>query len=992
MYKDRNLLTLKVAALLHDPPHKAWIVLSKYKVQHDDVRASDARAHELEAYRIAEQLLKGTSLEESVKLMESEEVRKADVLASSIDRLLYVGEGRERPWGALHVANMFDPSTKYRPRSTIDYVSVSEYVNTLRGVLQEVLARGDVVTAYHALYALTEPLWFNKVGSVGPADTRVPNHTIFDHLYATAAAVNAVYGGGDGVSGFLVLLDIAGIQSFISKARKVRDFWASSWLVSALAWYLVREVVEVIGPDCMVMPTARLNPFYTSWLLGRARMNRYEKLVNELESNLKEVIREGWPRNPVMPGTVVLILPPNVTELLGVSSGGMAGLKEYFANRFRNAWREVIECIESAVPPTESTSRKLQEALDLVKDFPPLVLRVKVVNLSEIEKELRSALEPRHVKAFLYHHALRKVFEKDTSDAISVEPGTLVNWELVTHGRNYRLCTVCGKLPAVAPEDNDHAIKEWLLAKEREHLCPYCIVKRVLSHHVILQKVVYRLVGEGVVVKREPRFPSTASIAATWARLTLINRISKTDKYTSRKILDALLKRLSSRVKELRRSITNYEEVVRTFNAKLQELVRAYGEDDPRTLTVLLLLSIDAEDKIVGEEGEGSLLKFLKASFRDLVDGVNVTRYYAILSADGDDIGELLSGRIWLIKDSNGESKNRVEALAKYYAEILKDEDLVVDATLKERVLKSAKILDSSISAYESKFSVLNAGGKLFIPLTLSYHSCISRALMATALEDSTLVEELGVVVYAGGDDLKALLPILVKEEVAGVRRLKVPFLEVIISSRRKYWGVGGPSQGFILIGGVSPALRAAGRSYSVKISHYKDPLGPNVEASAQGLRMAKQAVTRLQNGSEASRRELRKDATCIAYGRGEPEYVVLPNVCGCSEPCALLRTLMKFVVLVREGVLSENVARDVEEVKSLILTAFRGGLVDYAVKILDNVVIRNATRGREEEVSGVLKECQVYSSVEILDVSSEGVWVPVALFKALRLILSGGR
>lgn len=992
--RDPRLLMLKVAALLHDPPHKAWIVLGKYKVQRSEGSEAGVRAHELEACRMAEQLLKGTPLEDSVSMIKSREVHEADILASSIDRLLYSGEGRKQPWGALHIANMFDPSVKYRPESRINEANINEYVNALKGVLQEILAKDDLITAYHALYALLEPLWFSKVRVVGPADTRIPNHTIFDHLYATATAINAVYGGTAGdVGGFLVLLDIAGIQSFISKARKVRDFWASSWLVSALAWYLIREVVEVIGPDCMVMPTARLNPFYVTWLLGRAQEKRYGRLANELRSNLRKVIGEGWPRNPVMPGTIVLMLPPNTLELLGSASGGATRLEEYFMRRFGRAWREVLEAVKSSMNPTEGVFRKLRDALKVVEDFPPLMLRVKVVSLKYVKRELEGILNAEYVRAFLYHHALRKVFEKDTSDAVAVESGALVDWEEVTRDGNYRLCTVCGKLPAIVGEGDAPAIREWLSVKEREHLCPYCMVKRALGRHDVLCEVVRRLVGAGVSVGRRPIFPSTADIASTWAKLTLMSNVSKMDVRRSRKLLNALLKHLPVRVEEFRLGIVSYEEVVGVLRRKLWELVRMYGEEDPRTLTALLLLYEDAEGLILGRKGEkGLVFRVTNQDLKDFVDNVNVMRYYVILSADGDDVGELLSGRVWLAKDSKGRRENREEALAKYYLEVLRDdaEGTTDDVNVEKRVQGSVRNLDSAMSTYESSFNTACGAGKMFMPLTLSYHSCISRALMATAIKDSDIVEEFGVVVYAGGDDLKALLPVALEEEVAGERRFRIPFIEVIRSSRRMYWGVDSPVKGFILVGGVSPALRAVGRSYSAKISHYKDPLGANIEVSTQTLHVAKQVTTRFH--SESGSTELRKDAVCIAYGRGTPEYVVLPNRCGRSEPCALLDTLIELEGLIRRRYLSESVVRDVEGVEDLAVSAFREGLTDYARKILEATVLRNVSRGKEDEIRKLLRERQAYSAAEVTDREGRRYWVATALFKALKLVLDGER
>ena len=91
-----------------------------------------------------------------------------------------------------------------------------------------------------------------------PEDTRSPITDIIDHLYAWATMFNLESGG------HYVLVDFAGIQSFLEKSRKVSDLWSSSWLISMFAWKVIEPFLLYYGPDILIKPTARTNPI---WLL-----------------------------------------------------------------------------------------------------------------------------------------------------------------------------------------------------------------------------------------------------------------------------------------------------------------------------------------------------------------------------------------------------------------------------------------------------------------------------------------------------------------------------------------------------------------------------------------------------------------------------------------------------------------------------------------------------------------------------------------------------
>lgn len=98
-----------------------------------------------------------------------------------------------------------------------------------------------------------------------PADTRIPDHSIWDHLDLTSAFAGAFVGDPQGEVALLSLA-IGPVQSFIASARSTSDLWAGSHLLSRLAWEAMKPVCESLGPDAILFPRLRGVPQVDLWL------------------------------------------------------------------------------------------------------------------------------------------------------------------------------------------------------------------------------------------------------------------------------------------------------------------------------------------------------------------------------------------------------------------------------------------------------------------------------------------------------------------------------------------------------------------------------------------------------------------------------------------------------------------------------------------------------------------------------------------------------
>lgn len=98
-----------------------------------------------------------------------------------------------------------------------------------------------------------------------PADTRVPDHSIWDHLDLTSAFAGA-FAADPKQEVALLTVSLGPVQSFIAAARSTSDLWAGSHLLSRLVWECMRPLCEALGPDAVLFPRLRGIPQVDLWL------------------------------------------------------------------------------------------------------------------------------------------------------------------------------------------------------------------------------------------------------------------------------------------------------------------------------------------------------------------------------------------------------------------------------------------------------------------------------------------------------------------------------------------------------------------------------------------------------------------------------------------------------------------------------------------------------------------------------------------------------
>ncbi|MCM8767147.1 MAG: type III-B CRISPR-associated protein Cas10/Cmr2, partial [Candidatus Omnitrophica bacterium] len=262
---------LKLKALLHDPIDKQYIMW-ELKEKHEE---------KAEKYF-------GKLIAESPK---DENVNIADQIASAISRVIVApnleGDLKENfekeslPSDGIKFIDPFSLRVENygKPDDANKVMQFFENLGSFTFKDQDERARIYFLFLWRFLPEIFP--WINT----HPADSRAPNHSIYDHLVQTSAIVSTLPR-----SAFL-LFTIGPVQEFISTARKTSDLWAGSYILSYLTYKAIEVILEELGPDNVVYPNLLKNPLIDRWIYEKIKDTEIikkfenEKWLNEFKNN-----------------------------------------------------------------------------------------------------------------------------------------------------------------------------------------------------------------------------------------------------------------------------------------------------------------------------------------------------------------------------------------------------------------------------------------------------------------------------------------------------------------------------------------------------------------------------------------------------------------------------------------------------------------------------------------------------------------------------------
>jgi CRISPR-associated protein Cmr2 len=160
-----------------------------------------------------------------------------------------------------------------------------------------------------------------------PADTRIPDCSVWSHNSLTSAIAGALTGFEEGQESrpYLGIFTMTPVQELIKASRKMQDFWAGSWLLHYLSAKVCWKLACEFGPDSLIYPCLYEQPLIDLWLTQK--WQDFSPWINE--PNPKRLLTAGFPN------VIVAILPKEsfITQ--------KANAIEFARNALQQSWQDI---------------------------------------------------------------------------------------------------------------------------------------------------------------------------------------------------------------------------------------------------------------------------------------------------------------------------------------------------------------------------------------------------------------------------------------------------------------------------------------------------------------------------------------------------------------------------------------------------------------------------------------------------------------------------
>lgn len=877
--------TLKLHAFLHDPFEKPLILFSERHA---------VRAEELTA------LLGLAAPTPSMRRT----IRDADHYASAMNRLVVENSQTRHPVDFMQHPLVVHPLSGETldleglggALAVLDEQGLDRVVQgaktTVETVLQDIVRHHgqDHQRLFLALWRLLperlrqEGTRSERIGylwSLLPADSRVPDHSIWDHLSSTSAMATAL-----DTPAFL-LFTLGPVQEFIATARRTQDLWAGSFLLSYLTWQGMRVLAERLGPDCILFPSLYAQPLVDQWL-------------HQVHGVIERPPQGESLAQASFPNRFLALVPAALASTFGEQA------RQALLAEWRQLTQHVKSYIEGRLPEQSLASDNTWNHLWQVQG--DTSFEIYWVALPWSDDPQKIIQQHKHWLGITEQTAFEHVMERFRQRRASyINPGTLYPWLYTLTERalgsrkalrsynaavqeGYK-CTLCGIREALRPASAQsyHGIGVFWAsvarafsgdfhAEGRERLCAVCVTKRLAVDAYLRLEI-------GIP---DASFPSTSTMAVETFRAEALERSD---------VLQAELKELVDAFRGVKlrfkfkagraRPVPKVQSLARQKD--LTPLVQMDGRwfyrdsYDPAALQAEYGQdSITGEAKSAAEKARHKLETLLKHAEDHGV--APPSTYYAIVYMDGDRMGEWLSGEHEKVPTIEQVLHPRVrEGLRDEWQEILGERR----------------------------------------PLAPSLHTAVSSALRAFSQKVVRPIIEAhcGMLVYAGGDDVIAFFPL---------RHL----LPAVWDLRRLYSGDTCECEGFQSRRGFvrhRQALwmmmgQAATASVGIAIAHHLQPLSQALNAAREAEHVAKHVFDRNAFAVNLLKRsgERLMTGAKFTYGTDVVSIGIMERVIGALHSTAGPKLSSRFMYqLAQEGTLSllegNVVAAQEAELKRLI-------------------------------------------------------------------------
>lgn len=798
-----EILIRKIKALLHDPPEKALILGRTINGGHKER---------------AKILMGKLRLDRDLP----PEVKTADQIASAADRVSLRGFPADWPKDPLIVHPLSGEQFSIQSLATLDHnqvrTSVNEVFEELRKIYGENWER-LYLSLWRELLLLLEGKkkgdGMGQMWEVLPADTRVPDHSIWEHRRVTSAIAAALPRPA------FLLFSLGPVQSFIATARKTQDLWAGSYLLSYLSWQAMKVVAEAWGPDSIIFPDLCGQPFVDKWLIEEKELKILDKPKSETLSA------------PTLPNRFLAILPfeesRSIAEKL-VKEANEAfknicfPVKKQVENQIGitpdNTWegiwkRQVDNFLETywAVLPWGDDYRQFLETFKIWCGQQQEPSEFALL----LEQYEKTGYKPNIGTCYskLYSFTERSLgSRKATRDFVQrIEPHFKCTMFAELEPMHLNEHTDFGKLRDFW---NKTMLPKIPVLRSGERLSAIALTKRLAADYYFKASK-----GDGGLDwDIETSFPSTSTVATAAFKTRIIKALPD-----GNMVLFAKLNEYTNGV----RGLLGDE---RAKSLPLPKLAEEAGRAHKKVPGLPWdFARLDGDWLFEESFNKRALQRELAEKWRDDISGLETGR---------KEVLKALAGLLDFAKKSN------VGTPSRYYAVIVMDGDNMGKWLAGDCAPRLKEILHPTVWAdlrYEASWEAM---GKTVRPLNPSLHLAISKALRDYSLNTVRRIVELeylGKLIYAGGDDVMAFVSLRDLPEV--MMKLRAFFSGALRGNENDIdWidgsGFARTDSGFCLTMGTK-----ASASMGVAIAHHMQDLGQVLNAARSEERRAKDGLDR---------------------------------------------------------------------------------------------------------------------------------------------------
>lgn len=748
-----NLWKQKLAAWVHDPAEKA-LVLMRDRAGHEGGTVA--------------------ALRKTLGLADTPLDKRADWMASAADRPQWPWKPDQKGAHWATVRFVDEPQLKH-PLSgeSIDLkrldeitveplksASIDHFDQLIDHTTDGAIDHRSTFLAFWRFGPDTPAPGLNHLWQLLPADTRVPDHSIWQHLDIVSALACAMVEGDEPA---LLNVSFGPVQDFIAQARSTSDLWAGSHLLASIVWEGMRPLCEALGPDAILFPNLRGIAAVDRWLLDNAP----EHLRKDWEERFRQSdslwLERSSDANPLyaatLPNKFLAVVPARMADELALQIERAAkrtaqewardAAEQVFEQAGRTAGKHYLEQLEQQLdgfpevfwsvtrwPVTAKGKNGLPE------DFRILHKALQAFGTDGLFKEKAWTIFERNDEglaefyqpnAGALYPAVHELAERGLAAAKTLRPF------LQSPQQGFR-CTVCGErewltdtleydksgeeaaenLLFLPPGQRQNITvtgqtgtvwqalsenkKSW--AKPGEHLCGICTLKRLWPTLFADQ------IGDHIDGRPQRFVVSTHTLALAPTLARVAGKIAQHD----------LLKL---------QTLTNLAEGEdAALPASLHKQIRNLEDKQAASVLRKLPVALDRLKEKTATEREQQQLEGIERTLQEVL-GEKPEAYYALLLMDGDNMGAWLSGKEERFQQGMDEAWHET-----------------IRIKVKDRFANQAEIADYLAAPR---------------PASPARHAFISRALNNFSTHVVRhVVEEVckGKLIYAGGDDVLAMLSV----------------------------------------------------------------------------------------------------------------------------------------------------------------------------------------------------------------------------------------